>query len=97
MLLADEPETRRPGGEFAGMLRLTFNRFLRLDSNGLAARPPSVKMSLSSLRSHPPRPNCRKVRFRKADIDLLTVSSNDLMAKLNARIDEKIFRNGLHS
>jgi excisionase family DNA binding protein len=42
-----------------------------------------------------------KVRFRKADIDqwldLLTVSSNNLMAKLNARIDEKIFRNGLHS
>ena len=42
-----------------------------------------------------------KVRFRKADIDqwldLLTVSSNDLIAKLNARIGEKIFRNGLLS
>ena len=42
-----------------------------------------------------------KVRFRKADIDqwldLLTVSSNDLMAKLNTRVGEKIFKNGLHS
>jgi excisionase family DNA binding protein len=42
-----------------------------------------------------------KVRFRKADIDqwldLLTVSSNDLIAKLNARIGEKIFKNGLNS
>jgi excisionase family DNA binding protein len=42
-----------------------------------------------------------KVRFRKADIDqwldLLTVSSNDLISKLNTRIGEKTFRNGLLS
>jgi excisionase family DNA binding protein len=40
-----------------------------------------------------------KVRFRKADIDqwldLLTVSNNDLMGNLDARIGENIFRNGL--
>jgi excisionase family DNA binding protein len=42
-----------------------------------------------------------KVRFRKADIDqwldLLTVSSNDLISKLNTRIGENNFRNGLLS
>jgi excisionase family DNA binding protein len=42
-----------------------------------------------------------KVRFRKADVDqwldLLTVSSNDLISRLNTRIGEKNLRNGLLS
>ena len=41
-----------------------------------------------------------RVRFRKADIDqwleLLTVSSNDILVKINSSIQQKTLRNGLH-
>ena len=42
-----------------------------------------------------------RVRFRKADIDqwleLLTVSKNDVLAKINNTIHRKTLRNGLNS
>jgi excisionase family DNA binding protein len=41
-----------------------------------------------------------RVRFRKADIDqwleLLTVSGNDVLVKINSSIQQKTLRNGLH-
>ncbi len=41
------------------------------------------------------------VRFRKADIDqwleLLTVSKNDILARINNTIQQKTLRNGIHS
>lgn len=42
-----------------------------------------------------------RVRFRKADIDqwleLLTVSRNDILAKINSTIQQKMLRNGFHT
>jgi excisionase family DNA binding protein len=42
-----------------------------------------------------------RVRFRKADIDqwleLLTVSKNGILAKINNTIQQKTLRNGIHS
>ena len=42
-----------------------------------------------------------RVRFRKADIDqwleLLTVSKNDVLAKINNTLQQKMLRNGFHT
>ena len=42
-----------------------------------------------------------RVRFRKLDIDrwieLLTISSNEMLARIQERIQQKVQRNGLHS
>ena len=42
-----------------------------------------------------------RVRFRKLDIDrwieLLTISSNEMLARIQERIQQKARRNGLHS